>query len=300
MQLKSRVYRDIVENIYEGLYLTDTNRVITYWNKAAEEMTGFSADEVVGHACFDNILTHIDGEGNQLCFGRCPLAATMKDGALREAEVYLHHKDGHRVPVLVRAAPLKDEDGSLVGAIELFTDVSAKEADRLRVSELEQLAMLDPLTEIANRRYLERALSNSLDEWRRYQMPFGLLFVDIDQFKAFNDSHGHDVGDKILRYVAQTLVRNSRSFDLYGRWGGEEFVGALRNVDREALTTIGERLLQLMRHAYIVHEGRQLQVTVSIGATVAREGDTVESFLRRADHLMYRSKSEGRDRLTVG
>jgi diguanylate cyclase (GGDEF)-like protein len=230
----------------------------------------------------------------------CPLAATMKDGALREAEVYLHHKDGHRVPVLVRAAPLTDEDGSLVGAIELFTDVSTRQADKLRVSELEQLAMLDPLTEIANRRYMEHALSNRLDEWRRYQMPFRLLFVDIDGFKAFNDSYGHDVGDTVLRAVAKTLVRSSRSFDLYGRWGGEEFVGALRNVDREALATIGQRVLQLVRHVTVAHDGRELGVTVSIGATVAEEGDTVESFVRRADQLMYRSKADGRNRLTVG
>lgn len=300
MQLKSWVYQNIVENIHEGLYLTDKNRVITFWNKAAEEITGFRAEEVVGHACFDNILTHIDGKGNQLCLGTCPLVATMEDGILREAEVYLHHKDGHRVPVLVRAAPLTDEEGGLVGAIELFSDVSAREANKLRVSELEQLAMLDALTQIANRRYLERALASRLDEWRRYKMPFGLLFIDIDRFKALNDSYGHEVGDRVLSYVAKTLVRSSRSFDLYGRWGGEEFVGALRNVDLEGLTAIGERVLQLVRHAYLVHEGEQLHVTVSVGATLACEGDSVESFVRRADQLMYRSKSDGRDRLTVG
>lgn len=300
MQLNGWVYRNIVENIHEGLYLTDTKRVITYWNKSAEAITGFSADEVVGHGCFDNILMHIDGEGNQLCFGMCPLAATMKDGVLRETEVYLHHKDGHRVPVVVRAAPLTDEAGSVLGAIELFTDVSAKQADELRVHELEQLAMLDALTEIANRRYLERALANRLDEWRRYQMPFGLLFIDIDRFKTFNDGYGHEVGDQILQVVAKTLVGSSRSFDLYGRWGGEEFIGALRNVDREALAAIGMRVLQLVRHAFITHEGQQLRVSVSIGATVAREGDTVETFVRRADRLMYRSKAEGRDRLSVG
>jgi len=82
--------------------------------------------------------------------------------------------------------------------------------------------------------------------------------------------------------------------------GGEESVGALRNVDLEGLTAVGERVLQLVRNAFIDHEGEHFHVTASVGATLALEGDTVDSFVRRADRLMYRSKSEGRDRLTVG
>lgn len=300
MELKPEIYEQIVENVIEGLYLTDTDREVIYWNETAKRITGYGAEEVVGKSCADNILRHVDDQGNKLCERMCPLAATMTDNEPREAKVYLHHKEGHRVPVLVRVSPLTDETGIVVGGVELFTDVSNQETNRLRLRELEQLAMLDPLTKLANRRYLERILASSMEEWARCQTPFGLLFIDIDHFKTFNDTYGHDVGDEVLKFVAKTLISNARPFDLFGRWGGEEFVGILRNVSGDMLMEISNRMLQLVRNAYIRHQNRSLHVTVSIGATLVTDKDTVESLLQRADELMYQSKKAGRDRVIFG
>lgn len=300
MELKPEIYEQIVDNVIEGLYLTNTNRVIIYWNKTAERITGYTAEEVVGKSCAYNILRHVDDQGNELCKKMCPLAATMSDRVPRKAKVYLHHKDGHRVPVLVHVSPLTSKEGGVVGGVEFFKDVSNQEANRLRLLELEQLAMLDPLTELANRRYLERVLASSMEEWSRYQTAFGLLFIDIDHFKAFNDTYGHDVGDDVLKFVAKTISSNARPFDLFGRWGGEEFVGILRNVSADVLLEISNRMLQLVRNAYIRHQNRSLHVTVSIGATLVTDKDTVESLLQRADELMYQSKKTGRDRVVIG
>lgn len=158
MNLDSDSYARIIESLHDGLYFVDTNRVITYWNKAAERISGFTAAEVVGRSCADKILTHVDGEGRCLCTGLCPLAATIADGVDREAEVYMYHKDGHRVPVLVRVNLLKDPAGKVIGGIELFSDISSIQANILRVLELEKLALLDNLTQLANRNYLEREL----------------------------------------------------------------------------------------------------------------------------------------------
>lgn len=117
-------YKRILDSLHDGLYFVDPQRRITYWNKGAERITGFLAKEVVGKCCRDNILTHVDGDGRPLCLIGCPLSGTFEDGQDREAEVYLHHKDGHRIPVLVRISSLHADDGSLVGGIELFTDIS--------------------------------------------------------------------------------------------------------------------------------------------------------------------------------
>jgi PAS domain S-box-containing protein len=151
MSLEKDSYERIIENLYDGLYFVDRDRVITYWNKGAERISGFTADEVVGKSCADNILTHVDSQGNSLCTGMCPLAATIADGKLREAELYMHHKDGHRIPVSVRVSTLTDKDGIIIGGVELFTDISNQEATKLRVKELEKLALLDNLTQLANR-----------------------------------------------------------------------------------------------------------------------------------------------------
>ena len=244
MGLERNSYERIIENLYDGLYFVDRNRVITYWNKAAEEISGFTANEVVGKPCSANILTHVDTEGNSLCTGMCPLAATMADGESREVEVYMHHKDGHRIPVSVRSSTLTDKDGNIIGAIELFTDISNRAINELRVKELEKLALLDNLTQLANRNYLEKEIQSRFDEKKRYNLAFGVLFVDIDHFKKFNDLYGHGVGDNVLKFVANTFVANARPFDLYGRWGGEEFIAIIRNVNSNKLELMGKRFVR--------------------------------------------------------
>ena len=300
MHLDNVQLADVLENLHDGLYCTDTHRVITFWNHAAERITGYTAAEVLGRSCAANILVHVDTDGRSLCGGLCPLAMAMADSVGREAEVFLRHKDGHRVPVLVRTGPLKDRQGQVVGGIELFTDLSNILANNSRVRELEQLALLDNLTQLANRTYLLREIEARFEEMRRYGIPFGLLFMDIDFFKRFNDTYGHDVGDEVLKLVANTFVANSRAFDVYGRWGGEEFVGVIRSIDAEDLAALGNRMRVLVNQSFLMHDEARLGVSISLGATVAHPDDTAESLIKRADQLLYQSKKEGRNRLTLG
>ena len=300
MHLDNVQLADVLENLHDGLYCTDTHRVITFWNHAAERITGYPAAEVLGRSCAANILVHVDTDGRSLCRGLCPLAMTMADCVGREAEVFLRHRDGHRVPVLVRTGPLKDRAGQVVGGVELFTDLSNILANNSRVRELEQLALLDTLTQLANRAYLQREIEARFEEMRRYGIPFGLLFMDIDFFERFNDTYGHDVGDAVLKLVANTFTANSRAFDVYGRWGGEEFVGVIRSIDAEDLVVLGNRMRVLVNQSFLMHDEARLGVSISLGATVAKPDDTAESLIKRADQLLYRSKKEGRNRLTLG
>lgn len=291
-------YRQLIESLHDGVYFTDNDRCITCWNKAAEAITGFAAAEVIGHRCADNILQHVDDAGNQLCLDRCPLAGTIQDGRTREAEVYLHHKAGHRVRVLVRTTALRDDQGQTIGGAELFTDLSAWEAIRLKAQEMEQLAFLDALTGLSNRRHIESELNRILKEKQRYGGAFGVLFMDIDHFKQFNDAYGHDMGDRLLKIVAQTLQAAVRPFDTMGRWGGEEFVGVIRNVDAATLLKVAERCRNLIARSVITINGQNRHVTVSLGATQALADDTPEALIKRADALMYASKKAGRNRVT--
>ncbi|MDO8283250.1 MAG: GGDEF domain-containing protein [Thermodesulfovibrionia bacterium] len=300
MKLDKDSFERIIERLHDGLYFVDRDRVITYWNKAAEQISGFTANEVVGRSCSNNILTHVDSEGNSLCFGMCPLAETITDGKPRDAEIYMHHKDGHRIPVSVRVSTLTDGDGNIIGGIELFTDISNQATNKLRVKELEKLALLDNLTHLANRHYVEKEIQSRFDEAKRFNIPFGILFIDIDHFKIFNDIYGHDVGDEVLKFAANTFVSNSRPFDLYGRWGGEEFIGIIRNINGKELEVLGNKLRLLIENSYIMHENEKLHVTISIGATLVNENDTIDSLIKRADSFLYESKAAGRNCLTIG
>jgi diguanylate cyclase (GGDEF)-like protein/PAS domain S-box-containing protein len=299
MNYEADSYKRIIENLHDGLYFVDRDRVITYWNKAAEKISGFTAGEVVGRPCSDNILTHIDSEGNSLCAGLCPLAATIADGEPRESQIYMHHKNGHRVPVSIRVSTLTDQDGNITGGIELFTDISNQTANELRVKELEKLAFLDNLTRLANRNYICQEIQCRFEEKKRFNVPFGILFMDIDYFKKFNDTYGHHVGDEVLKFVANTFIANSRPFDLYGRWGGEEFIGIIRNVNKKDLEILGNRMRILISNSYIIHGEQRLKARISMGATLVRENDTLESLVERADSLLYASKAAGRNCLTI-
>ncbi len=293
-------YEDLLENLADGIYFVDCQRRITRWNRAAERITGYRAAEVIGSCCADNILVHIDDSGQVLCETHCPLTACLEDNQPHEVEVYLHHKDGHRVPVLVRALPLRDRSGEIIGVAELFTDTSDKAANSQRIKELERLALLDHLTQLANRHYIEAELRARFEEMARYGLSFGLLFMDIDHFKRFNDTFGHDAGDQALKNVAKTLQSAARPFDLVGRWGGEEFICIIRNVDEKGLEIVGQRCLALVEKTYVPLQHQLENITVSLGATLARADDCSESLLKRADHLMYCSKKSGRNRMTLG
>lgn len=300
MNLDESSFQRMIDNLYDGLYFVDQNRTITYWNKAAEKISGFTAAEVLGKSCSDNILNHVDTDGNQLCFAGCPLQESIADTQPREGEVYLHHKDGHRIPVSVRVSVLTNEAGKVIGGIELFSDISNRSANELRLKELEQLARLDRLTQLANRNQIETELQMRFEEKKRYHVPFGILFMDIDHFKQFNDTYGHAVGDEVLKYVAKTLIKNSRPFDFYGRWGGEEFLGIIRNITGRDLENLGNRLRLLVEASYLAQGEERLHVTISIGATLVKEGDTSDTLMKRADSLLYQSKNSGRNRLTKG
>lgn len=299
MEFDKISYQRIIDTLHDGLYFVDRQRKITFWNRSAEKISGFSAAEVLGRCCADNILSHVDGEGNCLCLDKCPLAFTMEDGQPREAVVYMHHRDGHLVPVSVRTSALTDENGCIVGGVELFTDVSGLGANILRVQELEKMALLDNLTQLANRNYLEKELQSRFEEKKRLGATFGVLFFDIDFFKKFNDTYGHAVGDRVLQTVAGTVLANSRPFDMFGRWGGEEFIGIIRNCSAAELAEIANRLRLLVANTYIMHQGEELRVTISLGATMLRDDDTMESLIRRADAMMYESKHAGRNCLTL-
>lgn len=293
-------FRTILDNLHDGVYFVDRERMIKYWNHGGERITGYGPPEIVGRHCCEDLLAHVDEEGKELCEQGCPLLATLQDGRFREADVYLRHKEGHRVPVVVRVSPIRDSEGRIIGAVEIFSDDASRHAFLKKLQELERLSLSDPLTGVGNRRYVEMNVRAMLNEMVRYGWSFGLLLVDIDYFKRVNDSYGHDLGDRVLKMVAETLAKNVRPFDVVGRWGGEEFVALIANVDREGLTAVGGKLRMLVEKSGVVVGGKITGVTISIGATMSVPGDTLERVMKRADGLLYESKARGRNRVTIG
>lgn len=293
-------YHILLDKVTDGVYFVDPDRRILFWNQAAEKLTGFDAASVMGTRCADNILRHVDECGRQLCEEGCPLHETLATGKNRHAHVFLHHKQGHRVPVFVRTVPLRDIAGRIIGAVETFSDNTQRMADLERITRLEQIAFLDDLTHLANRRYLQEAMAGRLAEFTRHGSEFGVILLDLDGFKPVNDRCGHDAGDAVLRMVARTIAHNCRPYDVVGRWGGDEFLVIAGHTPSDMIDQFAERLRVLVGQSWMEEGGERLCVTTSVGATICCHGDDMPSLLKRADELLYQSKSAGRNRVTVG
>ncbi|CDX35154.1 Diguanylate cyclase [Mesorhizobium sp. SOD10] len=166
-----------------------------------------------------------------------------------------------------------------------------------RSQTLEQAALTDGLTGMQNRRYFDDALREYLHEFRRIDRPVGLMILDLDHFKQVNDTHGHDVGDEVLRAVAACLRGMTRYHDVVARLGGEEFAVVTPNMDVELLARFAERIRKAIANLSIMSGNVRLKVTTSVGLAVWDHKESAEDFYRRADRQLYEAKKQGRNRV---
>lgn len=275
-------YKEIFENLNDGVYYVDRERRITFWNKGAERISGFSSDEVINTHCYDNVLMHTNDAGSQLCVSGCPLLSSIQNNRINVASVYLLHKAGYRVPVSVRTVPIV-ENGEVFGAVEIFQVQHERMESLYNMQELKTLALTDQLTGLPNRRYTETFLASRISEYKALGINFGVLFMDIDHFKLFNDQYGHGVGDDVLRILAKTFTSNLRNSDFIGRWGGEEFIGICVCPDEDSLRQVAEKIRILAEKTSIPYADQSLSVSISIGATLYQTDETAEQVVQRAD-----------------
>ena len=180
----------LLASLYDGVYIVDPQRIILHWNKAAEKITGYKAGEVLGKSCKDDILNHIDENGNLLCRGACPILRCMKDGCMSSAKVYPKHASGRRFPVETHVSPLYDEDGSLIGAVEIFRDITQQEEYRILQekfnSMLRKYVSETTVSEIEERLRATEAISGSRS------LELTILYLDVVSFTSFSESHTPD------------------------------------------------------------------------------------------------------------
>jgi diguanylate cyclase (GGDEF)-like protein/PAS domain S-box-containing protein len=289
----------ILDNLADGVYFVDRRRRITYWNRGAERLTGFAAQDVVGHRCNDNLLCHVDADGVGLCEGRCPLVVAIGDGNVHEAEVWFRHRDGSRRPVRVRTSPLRDENGRVIGAVETFDDASLLVTARREAAESQRDALADELTGLPNRRFFNMMLAARIEDQDRYGTPFALLIADIDHFKRVNDAYGHQAGDAVLRTVGSTLKGAVRLGDFVARWGGEEFGVIAQHASLTEAARLAERLRVLVSSATAPVADGTTSVTISLGGAAAAAGEPAEALLGRADAALYAAKDRGRNCVVI-
>lgn len=291
MVLDADFYRLLLDNLSDGIYFVDRDRKIAFWNKGAERILGFSRDQVIGRSCAEDLFLHIDDQGTRLCLDNCPLDATIHEGRFQEAEIFLRHANGHRVPVFVRTSPLFNESGEIMGTLEVFTDNGRPTTNSIPGREVQSETYKDELTGIGNRQFITAQVEACLIESQMHQLTSGVFFINIDQFAAINDYYDRATGDRVLREVASILQNNIRSTDYIGRWGGDEFVIVLYYVNQMELNKIAKKMQSLVSQIHMQTNGEPVHIQISLGTTLTTESDTLETVLKRAQHLLYENKA---------
>ena len=292
--------KQVLDNSIVGIYIADEERRIVYWNQEAERISGRSKEDMIGVKCHEGGLDHVNMEGEHLCSSLCPYLKTYQDGKERSAKVFLRHKNGDRILVEAKFIPVFDDQHDLDFVMEQFREVGTKNVSDQMINQLSDAAQHDQLTGIPNRRFLDGYLSYQVLMRREIGQQNAVMFLDVDNFRKFNNTYGHEAGDLVLKELTKTVTSINRSGDVFGRWGGEEFMGFFSIDDPAVIPAIAERYISAIRAMEISFEGQNLSVTASIGITCIREDDTPESVTKRADELMYHSKQAGKDCYTCG
>jgi len=175
----------LLDSLYDAVYIVDRKRVILYWNKAAEDVTGYSAAEVLGRSCKDGILNHIDENGNLLCYGNCPLLAAMKKAGKSAAKVYPTHKQGHRFPVETHVTSILDEDGKAVAAIEVFRDITHQEEFRIMQEKFNTL-IRKYVSSLTYEEVREQARGKAGQTGSRV-VDLTVMYLDVVNFTGFSE-----------------------------------------------------------------------------------------------------------------
>lgn len=276
-----------LENIQEGIMLTDAQTRIVAVNTAFSGATGYRAEEVVGHT---PAILKSGLHDEEFYRG---MYASLKKNDGWQGDIRNRRKDGEIYLEWLNISVIRNDGGEIDFYIGVFSDISNQEEMKKR---LHKLAYYDELTGLPNRALLYDRLSQELVHAKRDNSTMAVLFIDLDGFKAINDLYGHFAGDQFLREVAERLASCVREGDTLSRMGGDEFVALLRNVaDGQVAAQIAGRMLETCAKPFVI-EGNELFATISVGISIhPRDGDIGSDLLRNADTAMYRAKACGKN-----
>jgi len=284
------IFRSILETLPTGVYLVDRNRKILFWNGGAEEITGYLRQDVVGRFLRDHLLT-VDGEVQKDLESDStdPLSIAFRDGKSSSEEVSILHKEGYRVPIVLRTIPIRNAKSAVIGAAECFErNFSAFERTRRQVAVAE-LGSLDMVTGVAKRAYMEAQMEASLKRFQDDHTRFSILVMETDRMEHFRTTCGPGVMAAIHRVVAQTVANSLRPTDMIGCWSEHQFVILLAECKESMVGTVGDRIRKMVAESEIEWWGDKFSLTASLGGTECREGDTLELLMDRAEKSLAES-----------
>lgn len=291
-QLKEREnwLNTTLKSISDGVVATDIDGKITFMNRKAEELTGWSESEAEGKYSSD-VLTIIHESNDEFSSGEDPLGHSSPwQGDI----LFLQTKTGSKIPIEYSEAPIVDKPARSMGSIIIFQDIS----ERVKADEqIRYIATHDPLTNLPNLHLFHDRIIHAIAKAKRDESILALLYLDLDGFKQVNDNYGHPYGDELLKLVGTRMLENVRESDTVARLGGDEFAIVLENLDSiESAGTAASKILKELGEPIQINDVHH-SVSASVGISFyPSDGLDVKPLLRNADNAMYVAKSMGKNR----
>jgi diguanylate cyclase (GGDEF)-like protein/PAS domain S-box-containing protein len=294
MLLENEAAHVTLDSMGEAVLRTDIHAKVTYLNRTAEKMTGWTREQALGRPIAD-VLRLIDAMSGTILGN--PVEIMLQEDKNTTVADHSHHvlvrRDGFKREIENTLALTHNQDGGVTGAVIAFHDVSAA---RVKTLEMTHLAQHDVLTHLPNRVLFNDRLAQALALAERQGKQLAVMFVDLDHFKRINDSLGHEVGDKLLQSVAGRLIACVRRTDTVSRLGGDEFAILLSQVEHaEDAAFSARKILRSLAAPYVIDD-KSLDISASVGGSAYPcDGRDAESLLNKADTAMYEAKQHGRN-----
>jgi diguanylate cyclase (GGDEF)-like protein/PAS domain S-box-containing protein len=287
METKIKLAAKVFDHVGDAIFVTNENNKITLINRVFTDITGYNIDDVLGKDPRFLSTAKQDDDFYAAMWFEINTHGTWK------GEVWNQRKDGSVFPELLTITTIHNSKNEIVNYIGIFSDITLQ---KQATEQIEYLANYDGLTGLMNRMALQSAVENVLVSVQKSQQLLALLFIDLDGFKAVNDTLGHAVGDEVLKSTAERLMKNVRGRDLVARLGGDEFVVVLVHLtDVSHIVPVADKLLNAL-HQTLTHQDQTLHVTPSMGISVY--SDTCCDYaklLSSADKAMYKAKENGKN-----
>lgn len=281
----------VLNYLDEGVYFTDINRNIIYWNSGAENILGYRAEEATQQrSC--QVISHMSINGEKCCGERCPITKACVEGKPQQEDLFVTHKEGHLIFATVKTFPVYNKYGHLLGVIEVFSDNSQKKFGHDKVKALTQAAYMDSLSELYSKQYIESRLQTMLNEIPRKRESFGVLYINIVGFRAINELYGVSRADKLLKMLAKTLSSCITHPTILGRWHGASFIAIVDTSKKSLLLMLADKIKSVVADAVFPMNEENLQITVTIGYAITQDLDSVDYLIERATKNTLEEKNK--------
>ena len=272
--------------LFDAVVVTDLQGIITDWNNGSESLYGYSRSEAIGQPVS---MLHVPEDSERIV---SEVMSAVTEFGRWAGEIRMLHKDGHIGWVESMCIPSYDKNDQMVGALGINRDITGRVLESER---LQYLAHYDQLTKVPNRYLLLEIIKHLISQSQRNKNSFALFYIDLDKFKAINDTKGHAFGDQVLVEAALRLNQSIRNSDTVARVGGDEFVVLLENISsKNEISEMAVSLIKELNKPFII-SGEEFEISCSVGIAIyPDQGATTDALFAAADTAMYKAKEKGR------